>query len=683
MLFSLLFNLFRAAWLLLTLPLRLLQKQRGPLYVRFILGGDLPHRASMKTKRIRLFRPKPKGRVKSLDELATQLAHLAKDARVRGILLKFDDLQMNAARRALLSEMLAQFKKSGKRVVAFAVTASTPEYEVMCSADVIYLPKPGQIQLVGYAAEATALGGALEQLGVKPHFVRRGDYKTAPELYTRKEISPIQRMTLEGILDERYQNLLSQMAQGRHLSMEEAAMRVDAGPYSASRALEQKLCDGLCAEVALPQLLLGGTEEEAKKQMVDFGGYLSSQAWPAYGWKPLSQKPRVALVMVEGAILPGAGGGRIPWGPKVAGADAVVAAIRKAEQDKRSKAILLYIKSPGGSAMASELILEALQRADQKKPVLAYFDEVAASGGYMVAVGAREIWAAPSAIAGSIGVFGGKFSTGPLLERIGIYREVLQRGAHAGMFSLSRPFSAAEEAALEREIDETYQTFLGHVSSARKMSVEQVHERAEGRIFSGRRAVELGLVDKTGTLDEACRGALKLAGITAEDFSLRRVKVSIGAAGMDPLASLLTARTYAVWPDGLWPRLLAGVGLCLTLFLQPGCQTTGHATKSPEAISSSGPEEALGRFLSYAQQGDFEGAYGLMASKWRQAYTPEQLASDYRRDPAAEDRLRRAQMALLQRRFVHEGEMAKLPVGGEKAVWMVREGGSYFVWALE
>src|SRR5262249_32084323 len=156
----------------------------------------------------------------------------------------------------------------------------------------------------------------------------------------------------------------------------------------------------------------------------------------------------------------------------------------------------LEVESPGGSALASELILDEVRRAAAKKPLLAYTDQVAASGGYLSALGAKEIWAAPPAILGSIGVFAGKVDLSGLFERRGIHRAVLTRGQSAAIFSASRPFTDAEKQALEAEVEETYQDFLQAVARARGRSVQQVHEIGEGRIFSGAQAREVGLVDQ-------------------------------------------------------------------------------------------------------------------------------------------------------------------------------------------
>jgi protease-4 len=172
--------------------------------------------------------------------------------------------------------------------------------------------------------------------------------------------------------------------------------------------------------------------------------------------------------------------------------------------------------------VASEIILEAVQRVAKKKPVIAFVDRVAASGGYMAALGAKEIWATPHAVVGSIGVFAGKFDVSGLLEKLGVHRTLITRGENAGIFSPTRGFTEHERASMEAEVEEIYQAFLEHVAKARGRTKEEIHQLAEGRVYSGTRALGVGLVDKTGGFEEACRYAMDLAKVPAEQrFDLR------------------------------------------------------------------------------------------------------------------------------------------------------------------
>lgn len=521
--FVLLINLVLFVRAVLGLPFRLLGARHRPAYVRFRLTGDPPYRAHTRSRQPwwmgRQARPEP-AEVSSLEAFRDALALLAKDTQVKGILLELEGLEVPPAKREVLTKLLGDFRAAGKRVVAWSVHASNAEYQVMCAADELWLSPAGRLELVGYAAEAMALGGGLELLGVQAHFFRRGEYKTAPELFTHREVSDVQRQTLDAFLDERYAELVDDVARWRKRTPEEVRALIDAGPYSAKRAVATGLIDATCDEADVPARLLGKKEDkeedEDAEEVEAMSGYLGRRAWPPVRWRPWRRRTRVAVVPVSGMIVPGKGGGR----GQLAASEAVVKAVRAAGRDRLAKAVVLYVSSPGGSALASELILEAVQRVAKKKPVVAFMDRVAASGGYMAALGAKEIWSTPHAVVGSIGVYAGKFDVSGLMKKVGVTRTLLTRGENAGIYSPSRGFTEHERASMEAEVEETYQAFLEHVAKARGKTKEEIHARAEGRVYSGRRALEAGLVDKLGGFEDACRRALELAKVPVERFDV-------------------------------------------------------------------------------------------------------------------------------------------------------------------
>jgi protease IV len=546
-------NLLLLVRLLLGLPFRLLASRHRPAYVRFRLSGELPYR-ERRRPRLRLGgqRPEP-ATVSSLETFQEALGLLAKDERVKGILLEVEGLSVGPAKKDALVKLLADFRAAGKRVVGWAVSVDNLAYQVLCAADEVLLSPAGRLELVGFAAEATALGEGLSRAGIHAHFVRRGDYKTAPELFTHAHVSDIQRQTLEALLDERYAELVDAIARGRKQTPEQVRTLIDNGPYSAARAVAAGLVDAVCSEADLPAHLDERKRdpkgaEEAEEPLEPMSTWLATQPIPPVKWRPVRRKTRLGLVVLSGMIVPGKGSGG-GLGPRFAGSEAIVKAVRAAGRDKRAKALVLYINSPGGSALASELILEAVQRVARKKPVIAYVDQVCASGGYMAALGAKEIWTAPHAIIGSIGVFAGKFEAAELLERLGIRRTLITRGQNAGIFSSSRGFTAHERASLEAEVEETYQAFLAHVAKARGRTKEEIHERAEGRVYSGVRALAAGLVDRTGSFEEVCRYALEQAKAPADKFEL--MPYTRGERGLSLLQLFMgMARThlYALCP---------------------------------------------------------------------------------------------------------------------------------------
>ncbi len=574
LLVSSLINLVLLLLAALRTPFRLLGTRQRPAYIYFRLKGDPPYRRSLR-RRLGLFRGRPEpATVTSLEALRHELEVVSKDPAVRGVLFDVEGITTPGTKRLAIAKLFDIPRKAGKEVVAYAVTASTEEYALLCCADRFLMPAAGRLELTGFAAEATALGTGLKRLGVSAHFVRRGDHKTAPELFTHDTVSEIQRKTIETFLDERYEELIELIARGRKMSLEEARARVDAGPYSARRAVAQGLCDAICSEAELPAFLAGklpadgdtkgdkdaksgkksGEEKDSDrtKQLAGFHTYSSRLPFPSVRWRPVRAAPRLGLIKVEGIIAQGEGGSGA--GMQVAGSEAIIKALRSARRAPRCAAVLLYVDSPGGSATASEIVLEEVKRLAKKKRVVAYFDRVAASGGYQIALGADEIWAGEHAIAGSIGVFAGKFDLSTLLERLGIHREIVTRGANAGIYSTSRGFTENERRSLESEVEEIYQVFLEHVANSRKMSKEEVHRRAEGRIYSGVVAKTQRLVDGTCDFEAACRRALELAGKPSERFQLTPFSTSRRRFSvLGAFSQLSRAQVYALmWP---WIRL--------------------------------------------------------------------------------------------------------------------------------
>jgi len=541
-------------------PFRLFGRRRAPVYVRFLLKGDPPYRQPLQRRwRWRRERHAP-GQVESLHVLDEALETLSADPAVKGVVLAVESLDMPAGKRAWVAERLAAFRAKGKEVVGTAVSAGNAEFALLCAADRIALPRAGRLELSGFLVEATAAGRAFEQLGIRPEFVRRGEHKTAPELFIRAEVSPNQRAALEQFLDERHAELVDAVALGRRLPAEAARARVDQGPYSATRARERGLVDLVADDVELPKALgLDPDEDQALAGRAGIGSFRDwerARRWPRVRWMEWRRPTSLAVIPVSGMIAQ-APSGAPPVGPKVAGSETLVEGLRAAARDRRSPAAVLYINSPGGSALASELVLAEVRRLAARKPVVAYVDRVAASGGYMVALGAKEIWASPGSILGSIGVFAGKFDLSELLSRLGVHREVLSRGEHAGLLTSARPLSAREREALEAEVEEIYDRFVELVAEHRRLQPDAVRARGEGRVYTAARAHEAGLVDSLGSFEGACARAFALAGRTPPRFELHPFGLPRRRL---PLLSLLrqavAPAVYALW----WP-VWTGAGL--------------------------------------------------------------------------------------------------------------------------
>ena len=350
------------------------------------------------------------------------------------------------------------------------------------------------------------------------------------------------------------------IADGRKRTVEEVRGWVDAGPYTAGEAVERGLADAVADGEEIEEQLAAPGQERAR--LVPLSAYRgpSLLGWPAY--KRLRSRPRVALVRVDGLIKLGESV-QLPWSPRAAGSDSVAQALRRAREDRSIKAIVLHIDSRGGSSLASELILRAVTRAAKEKPVVAFFDTVAASGGYMAAVGASAIVAAPTCLTGSIGVFGGKFEISGLLDKLGVGRALLRLGRQAGLESSFAPFNPDERAAMDREIERTYRDFLAAVAQGRKRSVEEIEPLAGGRVYTGLRALEAGLVDELGGFEDALARAKALAGIAGKVDVVavevaRRSLATLAAVRSPgelaaPWRSLANERVFAL--DESWLRI--------------------------------------------------------------------------------------------------------------------------------
>ncbi|MFN0062810.1 MAG: signal peptide peptidase SppA [Myxococcaceae bacterium] len=535
-------NLLRAlAWGLL-LPMRLARAMKRPAFVRFKLSGDLPFREGF--GRRRWWRRAPL----SLDRFTRELAEVARDAHVVGVLIEVEHLRLSSAKIEVIRDVIATLKAAGKRVVGRSSHAGNPEYEVLSACSEVVLPKTGRLDVLGYAIEVNAVAPFFKRLGVTAEFFRRGEWKTAPEFFTNATISVPRRQALEAILDERYETLVDRIARGRGQAPDEVRRTIDAGPHRASRALSAKLVDALVGDADLDAHLTGQKLPEVSRAVASFAEHRACKPWAMPTWRPMRRLPTIAVVPLVGMIVPG-DGGQLPGGLRAVGGRTLVRTLKRLERE-RTEAVMLYVASPGGAAPPSEDIREAVARLAQEKPVVAYCDKVAASGGYLAALGAKEIWAGHGAIVGSIGVYAGRFEASGLLQRAGVHREIISRGAHAALSTWSRPLTESERAALDGEVGDTYAEFVNAVATARRLSREDVLSRAEGRVFTAKAALDAKLIDGLGSFDAAAQRALALANVPGRAFRTRWIETRARPWRISQAIELATqVNLWAVCPD--------------------------------------------------------------------------------------------------------------------------------------
>jgi len=443
----------------------------------------------------------------------------ARDPQVAGVVVRLAGAPAGWAAAAALRRALDAVRAAGKPVVAYGERIGQPEYFVASGADRLWLPETGSLALVGLRSEGVYLKGLLDRLDVRADVVRVGSHKTAAEALTRQGMSPESREQVEAYLDDVFAELVDAIARGRRLEPAAVRARIDAGPYGARGACEAGLADA-CRypdelEAALAELAPATGEPPAqggppRARLVDAIGYDALRAGDP-GWRPLLRDlPHVAYLAAGGAIHRRASLGGIS-------AESWVSLLRRLREDALVRAVVLRIASPGGDALASDLLWRALRTLRGEKPVVVSMGEVAASGGYFAAVGGDVVLAEATTLTGSIGVVGGKLDAGGLLERLGIGSDGVERGARAGLATPTRGFTPDERAAVRREMEEVYDVFLRRVEEGRGLARAELEPLAQGRIWSGRRALGLRLVDALGGPLEAIAEARARAGLAAEE----------------------------------------------------------------------------------------------------------------------------------------------------------------------
>lgn len=457
----------------------------------------------------------------SLTRLLSNIKKAKADKRIGAILLELDMTMIGWGKADEIRDTLADFRSTGKPVYAYMEYGTNKEYYLATAADRIYVAPIGDLFIVGLAADVMSLGGSLDKLGVKADFYQIGKYKTAPEQYTRKEMSEASREVLNSILDEFFARYVSTIAATRKKSEADVRTLIDNAPLGAWEAKQAGLIDDAKYRDEV--------EDELKKRL----GYKDSDKLRKVresdyrGVSPesvgLGTGERIALVFASGPIGGGQSDDGSAFSSQSTGSDTVVKALNDARDDKTIKAIILRVDSPGGTSYASDVIWHAVEKAKAQKPVVVSMSDVAASGGYYISATASKIIAEPSTITGSIGVYAGKPVIKGFYDWLGINNEYVLRGKQAGMFRETEPFNADERAKFETMLKSFYyDDFLPKVAKGRGRDVEYVDSIAQGRVWTGTQAKERGLVDEFGGMDKAVEVAKQLANIPA-DKGVRRV----------------------------------------------------------------------------------------------------------------------------------------------------------------
>lgn len=420
---------------------------------------------------------------------------------IHAVLLRLDELKIGWAQAQELRDWIARLHRHRKKVYVHIETPSATEYCAVAGADRLMLAQGGGIRLQGLATQQLYLRGLFDKLGVKPQFIRIAEYKSAPEALTRRSASEPAKKMMSSLVDDLYRQILADLAADRHKTVDQVRQIVDRGPYTPDRARLAGLVDDVVDPQQLEKIVrqLGG-QLIAPDQLVR-----APERWPA--------GPAIAVVLIEGDIVHGKSSNIPLIDRRVVGDETIVQALERARSDSRIKAVILRVDSPGGSALASERIWQAVRHTAERKPVLASLADVAASGGYFAAAGADHILADRASLTGSIGIFTGKFDFSGLLDKLSIGVHTTRRGAHATLESAFQPYTPQERQFILSRLQYYYRGFLRAVGQGRSMTMNQVHAVGQGRVWTGDQARTHKLVDRQGGLADAIDEAQRRAGI--------------------------------------------------------------------------------------------------------------------------------------------------------------------------
>lgn len=447
-------------------------------------------------------------------ELRDGLVAAVRDARIRAVRVRIHDLQTGLATVQELRALLQRVGEAGKPTTAFLETAGefapgNLEYYLATACNRILVNPLGDVNLVGFAARVPFLRGSLDKLGIEPEFPGIGDYKTARFFYTHRDFTVAHREMLEWLLASFAEQMVNDIAQGRGVPSHQAGGWVQGGPYLGPQALAEGLIDdlvdwdGFCRQTTT---LEGQTLEE-----VSLRRFLRSG-------RPDRRGAKIAVVLGQGAIMRGESGfSPMPlFGGEVMGAETLAQAWRQVRRSG-AKAAIFRIDSPGGSAVASEIIRAEMARTAAEIPVVVSMGDVAASGGYWVSCGARRVIASPGTITGSIGVFAGHLAASDFFEdKLGVTWGRIDGSPNAAIYGGLDPWTPAQREVVQRSLDRIYQAFLERVSETRGMSREEVDAVGQGRVFTGAQALAHGLVDGLGGFEEALAAVREEAGLAVD-----------------------------------------------------------------------------------------------------------------------------------------------------------------------
>jgi protease-4 len=454
------------------------------------------------------------GRGSELRELGKKFETYAKDANLSGLIVRVDGLDISLPDAIELRAVLKAFRAKNKQLACFTEGVSGVTYLVMTACDRIGLAPLGEVVLTGPSAMPLHVKPLLDTLSIKPDFLHVGAYKGAADPLLRDAPSPEMIEVLNQILDRHYATMVDIIAGDRGIAPDAVKAVIDEAMFDPEAAQTAKLVDRVATYEEFRTEVAGDawgviTDDDDDTKTP---GMMKLMQFAGIAPVPRPTTPHIALVYALGSVVDGDGSGVLGARAEIA-SGTLVAALRALAADETVKGVVLRIDSGGGSALASELIWRAVTDLEAKKPVVVSMSDVAASGGYYIAAGATKIFALDDTLTGSIGVVGGKLAIGGGLDKLGIKTYPMGRGKRSTMFTSLGPWNDDQRAAIQKMMDDTYEVFVSRVAAGRGKTPDQVKPIAQGHIWTGAKAVELGLVDAIGGLDAAIAEARKLAAV--------------------------------------------------------------------------------------------------------------------------------------------------------------------------
>ncbi len=492
-------------------------------YVEFTLDGTYTD-----TKTVGTFGTSS---TKTLRGLFKKLDTLKTDDEIAGIIFKIDNVSVGWATLQEIRNKLHEFRETKKETIGYLESGGNAEYLLGAAMERVVLMPTGSLNLTGLRAEVLFYKGLLEKLNIQADMLAMGKYKSGVEPYMRDDMSDAFRESMTALLDDLYAQLLDHIAENRDgITVEGVSDLVNRGPFTAEEAQQAQLVDALqYYDELLDTLKTASPDEdvqvvkpdyERKRKVPDMNSFaglmqLLSMLNPPRQTRTDTAENQIALIYANGPILPNIES--FFTSMPVITPETLKEAFEKARTDDSVQAVVLRIDSPGGSALASDLIWREVMLTQREKPVVVSMGDIAASGGYYIAMAAGTIVAHPSTLTGSIGVFGGKLNMKGFYNKIGLTKEIIAHGQNATLYSDYGGFTPTERARVEKMMKTIYKDFVSKAAEGRGKTYDEIDEIAQGRVWTGKQAKALGLVDEFGGFDTALSIAKEQAGFTEDD----------------------------------------------------------------------------------------------------------------------------------------------------------------------